>query len=78
MNMKPKFDYDDIVRVRGNAPEEARPGERAWIVGVFLTRPKGDYFNKFPEGVVYSVEFEDGSSIEIHEANLDLDNSGVE
>jgi hypothetical protein len=42
-------------------------GERAWIVSVFEQRPKDSYFDKFPEGVVYSIEFEDGSSTEAHE-----------
>jgi hypothetical protein len=32
---------------------------------------KGDYLKKFPEGVVYTIEFEDGSSIEIQESLLE-------
>ncbi|WP_301101439.1 hypothetical protein [Propionivibrio sp.] len=72
--MKPAFGYNDVVRVQSTASYEARPGEKAWIVGVFETRPEGGYFDKFPEGVVYSVEFEDGSSTEIHEADLRIDN----
>jgi len=69
--MKPLFNYDDIVKVRKEASSELRPGARAWIVGVFETRP-GSFFNKFPEGIVYSIEFEDGSSIiEIHEADIE-------
>lgn len=71
--MKEKFDYNDIVRVKSTAQPEYRPGERAWIVGVFKERPKGNYFKKFPEGNVYSVEFEDGSSIEVHEDDLKID-----
>jgi hypothetical protein len=70
--MKPKFNYDDIVRVQLSAGAEARPGERAWIVGIFDTRPEGGYFDKFAEGIVYSIEFEDGSSIEVHEADLQI------
>lgn len=70
--MQPKFNYDDVVRVRSNAPPELRPGEIAWVVGVFDPRPEGSYFEKFPAGVVYSVEFEDGVSIEIHENDLEL------
>lgn len=64
-----RFNYDDIVQVTANAPSELRPGEKAWIVGVFEDRP-GKYFEKFPEGTVYSVEFEDGSSADIHESML--------
>jgi hypothetical protein len=68
--MKPKFNYDDVVQVRSDASSELRPGAKAWIVSVFETRP-GPYFNKFPEGVVYTIEFEDGSSLEIHEQDLE-------
>jgi len=65
-----KFTYDDIVKVRADAPLDQRPSERAWIVGVFEDRP-GKYFDAFPPGVVYSIEFEDGYSIEVHEATLE-------
>lgn len=64
-----KFKYDDIVVVKGDAPEEYRPGEKAWVVGV-LENPVGKYFDKFPEGVVYSVEFEEGDFCDIHESLL--------
>ena len=67
----PKFTYDDIVKVIESAPPELRPGARAWVVGVFDTRP-GKYFDIFPDGVVYSIEFEDGAAIEVHESNLEL------
>lgn len=66
-----KFTYDDIVRVRDSASSELRPGHKAWIVGVFEERP-GKWFDRFPDGVVYTVEFEDGVSIEIHESNLEI------
>jgi len=66
-----KFTYDDIVKVSESAPAKLRPGQKAWIVGVFEERP-GKYFNIFPEGVVYSIEFEDGTSIEVHESLLEL------
>ena len=68
--MQPKFDYDDVVTVRKEANPSVRPGEKGWVVGVFEERPLGVYFEKFPPGVVYSVEFEDGNSIEIHESGL--------
>jgi hypothetical protein len=68
--MKPKFNYDDVVQVRLTASQQLRPGAKAWIVGVFETRP-GPYFDKFPEGVVYTIEFEDGFSVEIHEQDLE-------
>lgn len=71
--MKPKFDYDNIVCVQPSAAAEIRPGERAWIVGIFEKRPEGGFFDKFPPGVVYSIEFEDGSSTEAHEDDLQLE-----
>ena len=69
--MKSLFNYDDIVKVRESANTNYRVGAKAWIVGIFETRP-GKYFDKFPEGIIYTIEFEDGTSIEIHEADLEL------
>jgi hypothetical protein len=66
-----KFTYDDVVRVSDKAPLEIRPSERAWIVGVFVDRP-GEYYEQFPLGTIYSIEFEDGSSLDAHESMLDL------
>lgn len=68
--MKNKFDYDDIVIVKKMAPSSLRPGSKAWVVGVFFDRP-GHYFDKFPEGTVYTIEFEDGESVEAHEGFLE-------
>tara|TARA_R110001592_G_scaffold305345_1_gene577963 strand:+ start:326 stop:571 length:246 start_codon:yes stop_codon:yes gene_type:complete len=72
--MKPKFNYNDIVKVRTTSDSSTvdRQGEQAWIVGVFTERPSGEFFKKFPPGIVYSIEFEDGSSIEVHEKDLIL------
>jgi hypothetical protein len=69
-SMKRKYTYDDAVKVRASADPELRPGATAWVVGVFETRP-GPFFDRFPEGVVYTVEFEDGSSTEVHEQDLE-------
>lgn len=65
-----RFDYDDRVRVALGADEKLRPGAVAWVVGVFEDRPAGSYFEKFPSGVVYSIEYEDGEAKEIHESDL--------
>lgn len=71
-----KFFYDDVVKVVDSASAELRPGCKAWVVGIFETQDRqGNYFNKFPEGVVYTIEFEDGSSTEVHESNLILEDS---
>jgi hypothetical protein len=46
---------------------------QAWIVGVFEGEGRrGTYFERFPPGSVYSVEFEDGASAEVHEDDLEL------
>jgi hypothetical protein len=66
-----KFTYNDIVEVLDSAPAALRPGSRAWIVGVSEER-RGTYFDQFPPGVVYTIEFEDGSSIDVHESSLAL------
>ncbi len=71
-----KFSYNDIVRIK-RAAESGFPYGRAWIVGIFDER-LGPYFDKFPSGTVYTIEFEDGSSIEVHEGSLELDASNAE
>ena len=68
--MPAKFDYDDVVVVKGGELDAVRIGSKAWIVGVFEQRPAGGYFDKFPPGVVYTVEFDDGFSTEVHEDKL--------
>ncbi|MBK8970952.1 MAG: hypothetical protein IPM37_06115 [Hahellaceae bacterium] len=70
INKMPKYNYDDIVKVSPSAPRSARPGSKAWVVGIFETR-RGDLLDSFPDGVVYTIEFEDGQSTEVHESNLD-------
>lgn len=67
----PKFNYDDIVTATSTAPLSARPGDKAWVVGVFETR-RGEFLKSFPEGVLYVIEFEDGTSIEVAENQLEL------
>lgn len=80
MSVKPKFDYNDIVRAVPGVSAELRPGKRAWIVAIHDetlsgNQRKGSYFDKFPPGVVYTIEFEDGSSTEAHEDDLAFDPS---
>ncbi len=60
------------MRVRAGAEPQVRGGEVGWVVGIFDDQSRrGDYFTKFPAGVVYTVELEDGSSIEVHESVLE-------
>lgn len=71
MTDKARFDYSDIARVREATMSLSRLDARAWIVGVFLER-KGSYFDQFPSGPVYTIEYEDGSSHEVPERDLEL------
>ena len=64
--MAPKFTYNDIVIADKNASKEFRPGEKAWVIGVFSDRAK-DKFSWLPDGVIYTVEFEDGEAIDVNE-----------
>ncbi len=68
-----KFTYDDIVKVIAGDSKKLGTGERAWIVGVFEVHPDGRHFDQFLSGVVHSIEFGDGSSLEVHESDLELD-----
>lgn len=67
-----KFTYDDIVRIAEAADESLRPGSIGWVVGIFEERPTGEHFSRFPPGVVYTVEYEDGAANEIHESWLEV------
>lgn len=69
LNM-PTFNYDDIVKATHTAPTSARPSRKAWIVGIFEIR-HGDFLKRFPDGVVYTIEFEDGTSTEVEEIHLE-------
>lgn len=66
----PKFDYDSFVRVPTGIGGGKGAQRKAWVVGVFEKR-EGAYFDRFPPGTVYTVEFEDGSSTEVHECDLE-------
>lgn len=65
-----KFTWDDRVIVRCTGEQAQRNGACAWIVGVTAEPRQGKYYEQFPPGAVYSVEFEDGMALEIHEGDL--------
>jgi hypothetical protein len=56
-----KFTWGDSVRIAEAAPASVRPGSAAEVVGVT---------EHHPSGIVYTVEFEDGSDAEVHEDHL--------
>lgn len=67
-----KFTYDDIVKVVGTASSELRPCAKAWVIQVTEEPRRGSYFDQFPPGTVYLVEYEDGEAVSIHESQLEL------
>ncbi len=66
-----KFTYSDIVKARPIADKKLRPGTRAWVVGVLEDRTHFP-LEQFTPGVVYTVEFEDGEAVNVHEDDLGL------
>ncbi len=64
------FTYDDRVRVSDDAEHHLRPGSQAWVIGVFLDRPAGRFFENFPDRVIYTIEYEDGQAADVHESKL--------
>ena len=66
-----KFTYNDIVKAKHTADQTARPGQRAWIIGVLENRTHFP-LKQFPPGVVYTVEFEGGEAVNVHEDDLEL------
>ena len=65
----PKYTYSDVVRARPTADDRLRPNEKAWVVGVIENRVHFP-LKKFPPGVIYTIEFEDGVSVDAHEDDL--------
>jgi hypothetical protein len=72
LSMNPKFTYNDMVIVRSESPLADRRGEPACIVGI--TDPGGEkskFYDQFPPGIIYTIEFENGASASAHESWLD-------
>jgi len=64
------FELDRTVRVLEWAPQQYRPGAKASVIGIITVR-RGKYFESFPPGMLYTIEFEDGEAIDIHESLLE-------
>ena len=59
------FTFDDVVIVSADAPAARVPGGTGWIVGVSQPEERsGDYAVQFPVGTVYTVEFDDGRTVQ--------------
>jgi len=77
-----KFTFGDAVRIKENAPLPRRHGdnaplplrygEKASVFMVFFPEDRnGSYYDQFPPGIIYSVEFEDGQATDVHEEFLE-------
>ena len=69
-----KFDYDDTVQVIANASASLRPGRHASVVGIEEEPRRGSFYSfyeQFPPGTVYLIEFEGGDAVSIHESMLE-------
>lgn len=63
------FDYGALVSAAGGVPP-VRVGARAWVVGISLEgERRGAFLEKFPAGIVYTIEFEDGDATDVHESH---------
>lgn len=72
----PAFTWNDIVEAIEEAPAPLRPGSRSWIVGISAPHDRsGSFLAEHPVGYVYTIEFEDGSSVSAPEALLRLDSN---
>jgi hypothetical protein len=66
-----KFTWGDSVRIAGAAPAHLRPGSAGAVVGISEQHERsGSYLEEFPSGVVYNVEFGDGSTAQVQEDYL--------
>lgn len=65
-----KFSYDDIVKIKVDARTAAKRHGRAWIIAVMEDRQRYP-LGRFPPGTVYSIEFEDGTAVDVHENDLE-------
>lgn len=65
------YDYDDTVTAKSDAPSELRPGETASVVAILPeSERRGDFLKEFPDGTVYIIEFNDGSTANARESDL--------
>ncbi|MNK13978.1 hypothetical protein D3C87_320720 [compost metagenome] len=70
------FTWNDIVETIEEAPTRLRPGSRAWVVGISAPHQRsGSFLTEHPTGFVYTIEFEDGSSVDAEEAMLRPDSN---
>jgi hypothetical protein len=67
-----QLEYDQIVKIKSTSKLAARRGSRGWIVAILEDRNRYP-LEEFPPGIVYSVEFDDGQAIDVHEDDLETE-----
>jgi hypothetical protein len=72
-----KFTYNDIVRISADVRHGYGPRRKAWVVGIHDARAE-PRFGIFPAGLVYIVEYEDGTSVTIQEDHLEAWNDALD
>jgi len=59
-----------VLVVKSTASETVRRGQRGWVIAVLDDRERYP-LKDLPPGVIYSVEFEDGEAVDMHEDDLE-------
>ncbi len=72
-NKNNKFTWGSAVSVKKKAPQNYRPGEFASICGIdqITTQKEADELLCKKGEWIYTIEYEDGSSIEVPESYLE-------
>ena len=65
-----RFTYDDIVKLNDGSAVGPSQSGRAWVIGIVTDRERFPLSHLQP-GVVYSIEFEDGRAMDVHEDDLE-------
>lgn len=68
-----KYTYNDLVRVAPSAASELRPGMLASVVAITPVEIRsGNFLKEFPSGTLYTIEFDDGTSVTVEESDIEL------
>jgi hypothetical protein len=63
------FDYNDTVYLLKPGRYDEYLGKGASVIAIFDDRERW-VFPELPEGIVYSIEFENGDAIDVHEGEI--------
>ncbi len=65
----PPFDYNETVYLINVSKDDNHFGVMASVIAVTEDRVRWPY-PQFPSGVVYTIEFEGGEAIDVHESSI--------